>query len=60
MRVLSHHQRSERKHELSLFEHIRRTKAMMERRHKIRSTSTCCEYETDGSMKFITGEDLEL
>ncbi len=37
-------------------------KAMMERKTKIRSTRIACRRisETDGSAKFITGEDLEL
>ncbi len=41
--------------------HIRQTKAMMERRQKIQKYKKLlvAEYETDGSMKFITGEDLE-
>ncbi len=36
-------------------------KAMMERKTRYEVAKNCCyEYETDGSMKFITGEDLEL
>ncbi len=40
---------------------LRQTKAMMERktRYEVQKLLVA-EYETDGSMKFITGEDLEL
>ncbi len=40
--------------------HTTGKKAMMEEKDKIRQSTkfSIAEYETDGSMKFITGEDL--
>ncbi len=51
--------KSHQKWQLSLFD-IRQTKAMMEERQDTKYKLLVAEYETDGSMKFITGEDLEL